>query len=402
MLSTSCAERPAPQFEIVRPFSLQSCVRVFTTRSPTEVDVLIADRPVELEFQVTAFLECARGRVGLESISVTLVDDASEPIPARVEVLGFDPTVRTVKVSFVPFLTSAAQLRIVVEPSIGTFSQLLPVIQTSPRSWTDMPRRRCEGLLDGPGAEPLCVRNRSVEFANRSIPANAAAASPSMLWLFTSSSFDAWRFDGGEAGLVVSHPFTSRYPIAVAARAGRVVTALPDGVSVFDEDGGVRWAQIQPQSPSIQGLAFLDDETLLLARPGRTDRVPIAALDGVLTLPASEVTDVFVLTSAEGFWRFSFEPGSTLERFDGGRASMPARGLRQAVGLTMPDLVPLMSVGRAANTGLIGVPVPALDGGLALDIVEVPSGLTVQWLTSRWIFATRQSDGALVTAPRLP
>lgn len=377
---------------------------MFTTRSPTEVDVLIADRPVELEFQVMGFLECARGRVGLESISVTLVDDASEPIPARVEVLGFDSTVRTVKVSFVPFLTSAAQLRIVVEPSIGTFSQLLPVVQTSPRTWSDLPRRRCEGLLEGPGAAQLCVRGSSVEFSNRAIEANGAAVSSSMLWLFTSSAFEGWRFDGGDATLAVSHPRTFQNPSAAAARPGRVaVVTFQDGLMVFDEDGGVRSLRIEPQIPIIEGLAFLDDETLLLARADRTDRVSLAWLDGgVLQLPFSEAADGFVVTSDEGFWRGSFLRGLTLERFDGGRAVTTGRSVMPGVALELPDLVPLVGAGRAMNATLVGVPVPARDGGVAIDVVEVPAGHTVQWLTSRWLFATRQRDGALVMAPRVP
>ncbi len=404
VLSTSCAEPPAPQFEIVRPFSLQSCLRVFMTRSPTEVDVLIADRPVELEFQVTGFLECAVGRVGLESISVTLVDDASEPIPARVEVLGFDPTVRTVKVSFVPFLTSAAQLRIVVEPSIGTFSQLLPVVQTSPRTWSDLPRRRCEGLLEGPGAAQLCVSGSSVEFSNRAIEANGAAVSSSMLWLFTPSAFEGWRFDGGAAALAVTHPRTFQTPLSSAARDGRLAVAtVGDGLMVFDEDGGVRSVRFEQQLPIIEGLAFLDDETLLLARAHRTDRVSLAALDGgVLRLPFSEAAAGFVVTGEEGFWRGSFLRGLTLERFDGGRAETTGRSVMPGVALKLPDLVPLVSAGRPMNASLVGVPVPALDGGIAIDVVEVPAGLTVQWLTSRWLFATRQRDGALMTAPRLP
>lgn len=403
-LSTSCAERPAPQFEIVRPFSLQSCARVFTTRSPTGVDVLIAGRPVELEFQVTGFLECARGRVGLESISVTLVDDASEPIPARVEVLGFDPTVRTVKVSFVPFLTSAVQLRIVVEPSVGTFSQLLPVVQTAPRSWTDQPRMRCEGLLEGPGASQLCVRGTAVEFSNRAIDANGAAVSASMLWLFTPSAFEGWRFDGGDAALAVTHPRTSQSPSAAAAREGRLaVVTVGDGLMVFDDDGGVRSARLEPQLPIVQGLAFLDDETLLLARADRTDRVSFAALDGgVLQLPFSEAAEGFVVTGDEGFWRGSFLRDLRLERFDGGHAATIGRSVMPGVALRLPDLVPLVGAGRAMNATLVGVPVPALDGGIAIDVVEVPPGHTVQWLTSRWLFATRQRDGALVRAPRLP
>lgn len=403
-LSTSCAEPPAPQFEIVRPLSLQSCAPVFTTRSANEVDVLIADRPVELEFQVMAFLDCPLARVGLESISVTLVDDASEPIPARVEVIGFDPTVRTVKVSFVPFLTSAAQLRIVVEPSIGTFSQLLPVLQPSPRTWSDMPRRRCEGLLEGPGAAQLCVNGASVAFSNTAVDVNGVAVSPSMLWLFTATAFEGWRFDGGDAALAVNLPRTFTRPSAAAARAGRLaVVTLGDGLMVFDEDGGVRSVRLQPQIPYIQGLAFLDDETLLLARTDRTDRVSLEALDGgVLWLPGSEAGEGFVATGDEGFWRGSFLRDLTLERFDGGRAVTTGRSVRPGVALKLPDLVPLVVVGRPMNSSLVGVPVPAPDGGIAVDVVEVPAGHTVQWLTSSWLFATRQRDGALVRAPRIP
>ena len=75
---------------------------------------------------------------------------------------------------------------------------------------------------------------------------------------------------------------------------------------------------------------------------------------------------------------------------------MPGAGLR------LPDLVPLVSGHRATGSGLVGVPVPAPDGGIAVDLVEVPPELTLQWLTSKWLFATRQRDGALMRAPRLP
>lgn len=389
----ACAQEPAKQFDIVRPLSLQRCVPTFMPLSPNRTEMLVASRPVVLDFVVAAFLECDFGRREVEAITVELVDDAGAPIAARVEVQGSGAT-RLVKVSFTAPDGGSVHLRLVAEPTIGVFSQSLRVLRFTTRSWTELPTRSCDGLVDGPGGESLCVNDGRLEFANRVVPVDGVAVTSSLVWLVRPTTLDGCFSDGGTA---VQVPLPER-AWAVAARGRQVAVSSSRAIIVVDEAGGVRRPGLEPDLSPGPAIAFFDDDTLFTSHPGGFDRV---ALDGSVPVrPFAGRLPVQVM-SEEGLWTIDSNETLTLQRFDGGRAQTPGFGVPPSEGFALPDRVPLLQPGGGAIP-VVGVPVPAPDGGITIDVVELPANLSPTWLTSKWLFARHLTTRTLWMTPRVP
>ena len=389
-LLAACAEPPAKQFEIVRPLSLQRCTPTFMVASLNQNDLLGAGLPVELRFVVTAFIDCDFGPREVERISVELTDEAGAPIAAQVEL---QPQGRSqlLKVSFTSPASGSVHLRLVAEPTIGVFTQSHRVTRFSTRTWTELPTRSCTALVDGPGGESLCVNDGRLEFANRVVQVDGVAASSSMLWLLRPTSIDGCFPDGGTA---VQVPLPSR-AWAVAARGRQVAVSSAAAVTVVDEAGGVRTLPLAPGSSLVQALAFPDDDSLLVAQNGGFDRV---SLDGSVPARPFAGRPPLLAMSDEGLWSIDSNDTLTLFRFDGGIARTFGFGVPPSEGFALPDHLPLLQ----PTFGLVGIPVPAPDGGIAVDVVVLPQDLAPSWLTSKWLFARHRLTRTLWMTPRVP
>lgn len=391
-LLLACAQEPAKQFEMVRPMTLQRCLPTFMTDDRNRVEVLVAGRPVSLEFTVTAFLDCDFGRREAEAISVELIDDAGAPVSAQVEVQGSGLS-RSVKVAFTPQGTSSVYLRLAAEPTIGVFSRSFRVLTFTTRTWTELASRSCDGLIDGPSGESLCVNDGRLEFANRVERVDGVAVTSSMVWLVRSATLDGCFSDGGTAVQVAQ----SR-AWAVAARGRRVAVSSIDAITVTSEDGGVHRLSLRGHASFVQALAFADDDTLFTSHVGGFDRVP---LDGSVPDRPFVGQSPYQTMSAEGLWSIDSNQTLTLHRFDGGRAQTPGFGVPPTEGFALPDRVPLLAP-VAGTAVVVGIPVPAPDGGIAIDVVELPPDLSPSWLTSKWLFARHRTTRALWMTPRVP
>ena len=393
LVLVACAP-PAKQFEIVRPLMLQRCVPQFTASSSTGIDVLVVDEPVELTFAGSARLDCEFGIREAESISAELIDDSSAPVEVQTKVERSGSN-WSVKVSVTPRRTGALYLRLVAEPSIGVFTQTLGVVRLSPRTWERVAGRFCDGLIDVPFGEPLCMRDGQLEFAGRQVFANGLAATDSMLWVSTSQRVDGWRVDGGEAFKAVSVDF----PLigAIAARGRRLGVATLRTVTVVEEDGGLGHISLGTDRSAVHGLAFEDDDTLVVARGDRLDRVPLPAVGQTVSLPPLLDEPVFVRLGSEGLWSVD-PPVLRLRRFDGGVAETSGSDAPPIDHLLLPDRVPLLIPG--STNRVFGVPVLTPDGGIAVDFVELPANTFPTWFTSRWLFARDSSTRELWRAPR--
>lgn len=393
VVMVACAAPPATQFDIVRPLSLQRCVPSFMVVDPARAELLVAGS-VRLDFIMQGFLDCDFGRRHVEAVSVELTDDDGSPISARVEQMPINDTTRRVSVSFTAQGGGSVHLRMVAEPTVGVFSQSYRVIAPSTRLWTQVPARSCDGLIDGPGGESLCVNNRRVELAGQAIEVDGVAATASMVWLLRPSSLEGWLLDGGTA---VRVPLLSR-AWAVAARGRQVAVSTAEGITVADERGGVRTLGLAPGASTVQALAFADDDTLLVSQPGSLDRV---ALDA--SVPARPFAGLVpaVMMSDDGLWRIDANETVTLTRPDGGHAQTRGFGLPPTEAFVLPDRVPLLQPAGGA-VALAGLPVNAPDGGITVDLVQLPAHITPSWLTSRWLFARDLSAGTLWMAPRVP
>lgn len=392
VLVVACSAPPARQFEIVRPLSLQRCVPTFMVVEPARAELLVAG-PVTLDFIMRAFLECDFGLRDLESFSVELTDDEGSPIATQVEQELQPNMFRRVKVSFTT-RGDAAHLRLVAEPTLGVFSRSYRVIAPSTRVWTELPSRACDGLVDGPSGESLCVHDRRLALAGQAIEVDGVAVTASMVWLLRSSSLEGWFVDGGTA---VRVPLPAR-AWAVAARGRQVAVSSAVGITVVDEGGGVRTLGLSPGASTVQALTFADDDTLLVSQPGGLDRL---ALDA--SVPARPFAGLVpaVTMSDEGLWSIDPNDTITLTRLDGGRAQARGFGIPPTEAFVLPDRVPLLRPG-GGTVSLIGIPVTAPDGGITVDLVQLPPQVTPSWLTSRWLFARDRSAGTLWVAPRVP
>lgn len=386
-------EGPAKQFEIVRPITLQRCVPTFMVDDRNRVEVLVTGRPVSLEFTVTSFLDCEFGRREAEAITVELIDDAGAPVAAVVERQPSGLS-RSLKIAFTPPGAGSVHLRVAAEPTIGVFSQSFRVLTFSTRAWVEAPARSCDGLIDGPSGESLCVNDGRLEFANRVVRVDGVAVTSSMVWLVRSPLLEGCFSDGGTA---VQVPQPSR-GWAVATRGRRVAVSSADGISVADESGGVLRLELGDRSPLIQAVAFADDDTLFTSHAGGLDRVP---LDGSLPERTGAHLIQYQTMSTEGLWSIDSNETLTLHRFDGGRAQTPGFGVPPIEGFALPDRVPLLAP-VAGSIALLGIPVSAPDGGIAIDVVELPPDLSPSWLTSKWLFARHRTTRALWMTPRVP
>ncbi|MER2564522.1 MAG: hypothetical protein ABTQ32_27575 [Myxococcaceae bacterium] len=393
VLVVGCSAPPATQFDIVRPLSLQRCVPTFMVAEPARADLLVAGS-VTLDFIVQAFLDCDFGVRDLESFSVELTDDDGSPISTQVEQVPVNGTTRRVSVSFTARGSGSVHLRFVAEPTIGVFSRSYRVIAPSMRVWTQVPSRSCDGLVDGPGGESLCVNNRRLELAGQAIEVDGVAATASLVWLLRPSSLEGWLLDGGTA---VRVPLPSR-AWAVAARGHQVAVSSAVGITVVDEGGGVRTLGLSPGASMVQALAFADDDTLLVSQPGGLARITLDA-----SVPARPFAGLVpaVTMSGEGLWSIDSNDTLTLTRRDGGRAQTRGFAPPPTEGFALPDQVPLLQPG-GGTVALVGIPMPAPDGGITVDLVQLPPQVTASWLTSRWLFARDLSAGTLWMAPRVP
>lgn len=104
--------------------------------------------------------------------------------------------------------------------------------------------------------------------------------------------------------------------------------------------------------------------------------------------------------SDEGLWSIDSNETLTLHRFDGGLARARGFGVPPSEGFALPDEVPLLRPGGTID--LVGIPISAPDGGLSIDLVEVPPDLSPSWLTSKWLFARHRTTGTLWMTPRVP
>jgi len=371
---------------------LQRCTPTFMVISPSQADVLGAGLPVVLELVVTAFLDCDFGLRDAERISVELIDDAGAPIVAQVEVETRGRT-RLLKVSFTSPAEGSVHLRLVAEPTIGVFTQSHRVLRLSTRSWTELPMRSCNGLVEGPGGESLCVNDGRLEFANRVVSVDGVAVTSSMVWLVRSTSIDGCFSDGGTA---VQVPLPSR-AWAVAARGRQVAVSSAGSVTVVDETGGVRTLPLALGS-FVQALAFSDEDSLLVAQAGGFDRVALDA--SVPVRPFAGRAPVLAM-SDEGLWSIDSSETLTLRRFDGGMARAFGFGVPPTEGFALPDHIPILRP-AGGTFGLVGIPVPAPDGGIAVDLVELPQALAPSWLTSKWLFARHRITRTLWMTPRVP
>lgn len=391
--------------------ALERCTPQLSS-TPSLQLVVVTGRRVTVPFEITGLLRCASKQWELESVTVEVLDDDNQPI-AHDDWLSIQPQsprppvfARHLEVTFVPPATKAVHLRLVVEPNIGAIVHTLPVYQPTPRAWAEEPGRTCDGLLPREGGAPLCVRSGKIEvpgpngLEHRVVV--AAATTTSMLWLFGPSwTTEGWRFLG-DLATPVSAARTA-VPNSLATRGSRLVSASDDGLRVFDEDGGVTSMELPFRAPTgVFAATFIDDETLLVARQGHLIRVPIVA--GPLMLPVPEGDPQSAIASDDGIWRS--QVGSRvleLHRVDGGGAEvlLPA-GATIAWPRGVPDLVPIARVGKVGpSSELIAVPRSAADGGVALDFIELPEGVSPQWATSRHLFATRP-DGTLLVTSRAP
>lgn len=394
LLLVACAqEGPARQFDIVRPISLQRCVPTFRADDFNRVEVLVAARPTTLQFVISAFLECDFGRREVESISVELIDDAGGPVATHVVVQGSGAS-REVWVTFTPPSAGSVHLRLAAEPTIGVFSRSFRVITVSTRSWTEVPSRSCDGLIDGPTGESLCVNDGRLEFANRVVPVDGVAVTSAMVWLVRPTSLEGCFSDGGTA---VEVRLPSR-AWAVAARGGKVAVSTVGSVIVADEAGVEHRLALDESVPLVQALAFADDDTLFTSHAGGIDRV---SLDGSVPVRPLIGQAPYQTMSAEGLWSIDSNETLTLHRFDGGRAQTAGFSVPPTEGFALPDVVPLLRPGGGALP-LVGIPVPAPDGGIVVDVVELPAALSPSWLTSRWLFARHRDTRTLWMTPRVP
>ncbi|MBL8932998.1 MAG: hypothetical protein JNM69_00505 [Archangium sp.] len=395
LMLVACTQPPASQFEIVRPLMLDRCVPSFSASSVSSVEVLRVDQPVVLQYSVLAVLECEWARRQAESISVELSDDSGGPLEVAVAKLPDGPNRFAVRLSFTPRVTGRLHLRLAAEPSIGVFTQSLRVVRVAPRTWEHLSGRSCDALLEGPSGVPMCVNGQWLEFAGQSVPMNGVAPTESMVWV-AGNDLSGWRVDGGQAVKAVSIPTEPVW--AMAAQGHRLCTATANVLTLFEEDGGHATITLAPPDVLVQGVLFENDDTLIISRGTRLDRVPLAALGGTVTVPMSEGQPLFGALGGEGLWELAGV--LRLHRFDGGIAETAGGDAPPFERLLLPDLVPLVSPGQSA--GLVGVPVQAPDGGIALDIIEPPPDTSVTWLTSRWVFARGLSSRELWRAPRAP
>lgn len=394
----------------VPAFELSRCRPSLTSTTSSQAEVLVTGRAVTRSFELTGVLTCASRSWEMESVRVELLDDDNRPI-AHDDWLSIQPQeprppvlARHLEVTFIPPATKAVHLRLVVEPSIGAIVHSMPVFQATPRTWVEEPRT-CDGLLEREAGAPICVRAGQIELVSsiglQRVDVVAAATTTSMVWLFRQySNFEGWRLTGD----VATRAFIARtsFPTSLATRGSRLVSGSDFGLSVFDEDGGVTSLTVFPPEPAILAVTFIDDATLLVARQGQLLRVPI--VDGPLSLPAPVGEPQVASASDDGIWRKDVTSNVLeLHRLDGGRADvrLPA-GSSVAWPRGVPDLVPVVRLGHSGPTSeLIAVPVPAPDGGLALDFIELSDGVRPQWATSRRLFVTRP-DGTLLMTSRVP
>lgn len=388
----ACAPPPATQFEIVRPLSLQRCAPTFMAQPRARLEALLADQPTTLDFVVSAFLDCESGRREVESISVELIDDGGAPIAALVDVEGRGPS-RFVKVSFTAPASGTVHLRLVAEPTIGVFSQSLRILRRSSRTWVELPSRSCDGLVDGPGGEPLCVNAGRLEFANRVVPVDGVAVTSSMVWLAQSTMLEGFFSDGGTG---VRVPLPTRI-WAIGARGRQVAVSSFGAITTVDEAGAVRTLALQ-EGFLVQALGWWDDDTLLIGNPSGFDRV---SLDGSVPARPFAGQVPFQLMGTEGLWSLDSNETLTLHRLDGGRAQTRGFSSPPIESFALADRVPLLRPFDGTAV-LAGVPVAAPDGGISVDVVELPPGLSPTWLTSRWLFARHRDTRTLWMAPRVP
>ena len=270
------------------------------------------------------------------------------------------------------------------------------------------------GVIDGPGSRQLFIDSRTVRVRLRTgdvwerTGIEAVGVTPNRVWL-VGTRLEAYRFDATEEGVLAASWPLALNPSAIDTRGQRFFAAgtLPSGVSFLQlDESGVSDGPIRVVQPLVIGAArFVSDDEVLLARGDRLDVVRPASLDGSVSLSASSMSSLIVLSaSADGVWTTD-ERQVRLRRPDGGVSAVELPNLPTGMGLPpirLTDVVPIWPIGRTASGSMVtAVPVDGSDGGLAWRYIETPETTPVLWSSSRWLSA-RGPSGVLFRAPRVP
>jgi hypothetical protein len=401
-----CAPPPPPAPTPLSPLEVlerDHCTgtSVIDVDARTTADTFYEGTRRRITFTVRGALTCDSGGRPIEVVSASSNAEAVEVTVERVSALE-----HRAHVDLVVPAAATLGLRLVVEPHVSVRDVLVPVVGLAQREWTRTTAPGCLGRLEPPFGS-FCVGAQRVTLplggGPTALPALAAAATTSMLWLFDGAGVTGWSLDGGVAREVSRT--RCGVPVALNTRGARLAFIADDELVVLAEPGAVVGrTRFAPAGKAFRALQFRDDARLFVFRGNAFDEVPTP------TTPAETFTlfesvdepDTTVTTNAEGVWVRAFEPqdGVTKLTLVGASGFGTRFRVRPVPFLPAPLLTPDSSPLFAFDDAHVELvrPGPAV-GEVTRALVSLPAGAAASWATTTSLFAV-DGDGGLWVAPR--
>jgi hypothetical protein len=382
VLFAACGPEPAPNFEVLRPLAPFNCQRVFEPLGEPAQRVLFVGERVVLKARFVIELRCPQGPVQPDLVAAELRDDeaalvaTSTSIDTRLFEVGTTRRYETtLELEFDVPATTRLSLRVSAEPAIGVVVLPFVVVPLRQRAWERLPDG-VDGLVEGPlGSAPTVVTTTGVLLPPGEVQrAEVLAATSSDVWLFTDDKRIRYRPDAGRS------EWASPRAVAASPLGSSVVVSDAEGLALITEDGARQL--VAPGASPFDVLHFATEQTVTLLRGGQLVRVDLREPGRLPPFGLQEQA----LSSREGLW---FRRGNVLTLVDaaGRRTAIDFPFLMTRV-LSDPrrEQVPAGAFVDAVARHFMVVP-RRVDGGLELEVVQVPAGTSPAWATSTRLFA---------------